>query len=39
MVSKFLEAIRRLWAMRSNRAYAVWMDQDFQRWQQSRNRP
>jgi len=39
MFRKLLEAIRHMWAMRSNSAYAAWMDRDFQRWQKSRNRP
>jgi len=34
-----LARIREIWAMRSTRAYAAWMDRDFHRWRQSRNRP
>lgn len=37
MPRRLLEAIRRLWAMRSTRAYAAWMDRDFERWQRSRD--
>jgi hypothetical protein len=37
MLSKFLGAIRHLWAMRSHRAYAAWMDRDFRRWQRDRS--
>jgi len=28
-----------LWARRSHRAYAAWMDRDFQRWRQDRRMP